>query len=179
MDKQALRLEGKTIYLRFLRLEDATPAYLSWLEDPDVMQGIATSGYTIGKLRDYIGERLQNPHTAFFAICDLATYTHIGNVKIDFHDAKANVSELGLLIGNKAYWSRGIGHEACRLAIEYGFREMHLRKIYLAVYENNPNAKRLYEKLGFTLEGTLRKHVAVNGTYYDKYLMGLFNHEWQ
>ena len=55
---------------------------------------------------------------------------------------------------------------------------MNLRKIYLAVYENNQNAKKLYEKLGFTLEGTLRKHVMVNNVYYDKYLMGLFKTEF-
>ncbi len=170
-------LQGSTVFLRFLNLADVNDTYLSWLQDAEVMQGIATSGYTMENLRDYVSSRINNPSVAFFAICDRQSGTHIGNVKLDFYDEKARVSELGLLIGNKAYWGKGIGYEACKLALNYGFGAMGLRKIYLAVYGNNPNAKRLYEKLGFQLEGTLRKHVAVEGLYYDKYLMGIFKEE--
>ncbi len=170
-------LSGDTVFLRFLKLSDVNETYLSWLHDTEVMQGIATSGYTMENLREYVSARIDNPAVAFFAVCDSETGTHIGNVKLDFHDEKAHVSELGLLIGNKAYWGKGIGYEACKLAMSYGFGTMGLRKIYLAVYENNPNAKKLYEKLGFQLEGTLRKHVAVDGIYYDKYLMGIFKEE--
>ncbi len=171
-------LKGEKIYLRFLTLNDVNQTYLNWLEDEEVMSGIATSGYTIENLKTYVSERLANKNTAFFAICSNDTNEHIGNIKIDFHDDKANVSELGLLIGNKNYWNKGVGQEACKLAIDYGFNQMHLRKIYLAVYENNPNAKRLYEKLGFKLEGTLRKHVMAAGKLNDKYLMGLFKEEF-
>lgn len=175
--KEMLRSEH--IYLRFLTMADVNTVYLSWLHDNDVMQGIATSGYTLDNLRSYVEERISNPDVAFFAICSNVTNEHIGNVKIDFHDHKANVSELGLLIGNKNYWGKGIGYEACKLAIEYGFDKMKLRKIYLAVYENNPKAKKLYEKLGFQLEGTLRKHVLANGELCDKYLMGIFKEEFK
>jgi len=170
-------LEGNSVFLRLLTLDDVNANYLSWLQDDEVMQGIATSNYTNDKLIDYVKPRINNPQVAFFAIIDKNTKKHIGNVKLDFHDEKANVSELGLLIGDKDYWGKGIGYEACKLAINYGFGVMKLRKIYLAVYESNPNAKKLYEKLGFHLEGNLRKHVYANGAYQDKYLMGIFEEE--
>lgn len=175
----SLVLNSETIYLRPLKLSDVNVAYLSWLHDTEVMQGIATSGYTLDNLKTYVEERLSNMDTAFFAICCKETDEHIGNVKIDFHDKQANVSELGLLIGNKNYWGKGVGRQACTLAINYGFNVMNLRKIYLAVYENNLNAKKLYEKLGFQLEGTLRKHVMANGHLCDKYLMGIFKNEFK
>ena len=171
-------LKGNTIYLRPITLQDVNDNYLSWLYDVEVMSGIATSGYTLDNLKVYVEERINKSSVAFFAICSNGTNEHIGNVKIDFHDAKANVSELGLLIGNKSYWGKGIGFEACQLAIDYGFNKMQLRKIYLAVYENNLNAKKLYEKLGFKLEGTLRKHILANGELCDKYLMGIFKEEF-
>lgn len=174
-----LGMKAKLIYLRPITSEDVNSVYLAWLQDSEVMQGIASSGYTLDKLKEYVNERLFNTDIAFFAICSNETKEHIGNVKIDFHDKNANVSELGLLIGNKNYWGKGVGYEACRLAIDYGFNTMHLRKIYLAVYENNLNAKKLYEKLGFKLEGTLRKHVMANGVLCDKYLMGIFKDEFQ
>jgi RimJ/RimL family protein N-acetyltransferase len=179
MADAGLILKGEKIFLRPINLDDVNSKYLSWLHDDQVMQGIATSGYTLENLAVYVSERISKPDVAFFAICDLGSNEHIGNIKIDFHDPKANVSELGLLIGNKNYWGRGVGSEACRLALTYGFNTMALRKIYLAVYENNQTAKRLYEKLGFKLEGTLRKHVIANGELYDKYLMGIFKNEFQ
>jgi [ribosomal protein S5]-alanine N-acetyltransferase len=172
-------LEGDTVNLRTVSLADANSDYLAWLHDDEVMEGIATSGYTLDSLKMYIMSKSGQPDVVFYGIIDKNTGKHIGNVKLDFHDAKANVSELGLLIGDKNYWGRGVGYEACRLIMEYGFKTLRLRKIYLAVYESNPGAKRLYEKLGFTLEGALRKHVYVKGNYYDKYLMGIFREEFK
>ncbi len=171
-------LKANSIYLRPLTIKDVNETYLSWLQDNEVMSGIATSDYTLQKLHDYVQEKIAIPTVSFFAICSNETNEHIGNVKLDFYDSKANVAELGLLIGNKNYWGKGVGSQACKLAIEYGFNTMNLRKIYLAVYENNPNAKKLYEKLGFTLEGTLRKHILADGNLCDKYLMGIFKNEF-
>ena len=34
-------------------------------------------------------------------------------------------------------------------------------------------ARRLYEKLGFAVEGTLRKHLLVDGAFRDSYLMAV------
>jgi [ribosomal protein S5]-alanine N-acetyltransferase len=172
-------LKGKTIFLRPLALSDVNATYLSWLMDDEVMDGLATHSYTIEKLYQYVQSRINDVDVAFYAICDAVSLEHIGNVKIDFHDSRANVSELGLMIGNKNYWGKGIGFEACHLLLKYGFDIMKLRKIYLAVYESNPNARRLYEKLGFKLEGTLRKHVYVRGEYQDKLLMGIFKEEFK
>lgn len=172
-------LTGEKIILRPVESRDANDNYLSWLLDEQVMSGIATSGYTLEKLKSYVEDRVNKKDIAFYAICSKQNQKHIGNVKLDFHDAKANVSELGLLIGDRDYWGKGIGFEACHLLMQYGFGMLNLRKIYLAVYENNPHAKKLYEKLGYRLEGVLRKHVAVGGVYYDKYLMGIFKEEFK
>jgi RimJ/RimL family protein N-acetyltransferase len=173
-----MTLAGKQVQLKPITLNEATSGYLSWLQDPEVMAGIETSGYTLEGLKEYIASRMGKPDIAFFAVWANDSGKHIGNIKLEVQDRKAAVSDLGLLLGDKNYWGKRIGYEACRLAIQYGFEEMKLRKIYLAVYENNPNAKKLYEKLGFKLEGVLRKHVLVDGQYYDKYLMGLFKEEF-
>ena len=173
-----MQLTANIIHLKPITLGEVNATYLSWLEDEEVMSGIATSGYTLENLKNYVSVRLNRPDIAFFAIWSNDTNEHIGNIKLELQDSIAKVADLGLLIGNKSYWDKGVGKETCRLAITYGFEEMQLRKIYLAVYENNPAAKNLYEKLGFKLEGTLRKHVKVNDTYYDKHLMGLFKDEF-
>jgi ribosomal-protein-alanine N-acetyltransferase len=173
-----LILQGNTIHLKPLSINEVNTTYLSWLQDPEVMTGIETSGYTLENLKQYVTVQLGNSNVHFFAIWSNDTNQHIGNIKFEIVDRKAKVSDLGLLIGNKNYWGKGVGSEACKLGITYLFEQLGLRKIYLAVYENNPSAKKLYENAGFKLEGTLRKHVLVNNEYYDKYLMGLFKEEF-
>lgn len=166
------------IYLRPLNMEDVNARYLSWLQDDQVMANIATSGYTLDSLREYVQSKVNRSDVALLAICDKTSHQHIGNVKLDYLDPKAMVAELGILIGDKDFWGKGIAQEACYLAMKFGFDHMQLRKIYLAVYESNPAAKKVYEKLGFTLEGTLRKHVLVDGQFYDKHYMGIFKEEF-
>lgn len=112
-----------------------------------------------------------------FAICDKSTNRHIGNIKLDNFDWISHTCELGVLIGEKDFWGKGIGTEACTLAIQYAFNILNIRKVLLAVYATNIGAIKVYEKLGFVNEGTLRKHIWSNGNYIDKHFMGLFKEE--
>ena len=45
--------------------------------------------------------------------------------------------------------NKGYGTEALMRSVEYGFGELELRRIYLAVYADNPRAIHVYEKCGF------------------------------
>ncbi|HEX2298467.1 MAG TPA: GNAT family protein [Pseudonocardiaceae bacterium] len=50
----------------------------------------------------------------------------------------------------------GLGTEATRLLVGYGFEYLGLHRISLEVYAFNPRARRVYEKVGFVAEGVLR-----------------------
>jgi len=47
----------------------------------------------------------------------------------------------------------GIGNTLSLLTIRHGFRDPALHAIYLIVRKNNPRAQRLYESLGFRMQG--------------------------
>ena len=63
--------------------------------------------------------------------------------------------------------------------MQYAFQQLNIRKILLTVYASNIGAIKVYEKLGFINEGTLRQHIWSNGTYIDKHYMGLFSSEFK
>ena len=138
------------------------------------MKGISSSGYDLSNLKSYVKNKIYNENIHFYAIVLKPNNQHIGNIKLDFHDSISNVSELGILIGNKNFWGKGIAKDACNLVLDYGFNVLKLRKIFLAVFENNVAAIKLYKSIGFKMEGKLKKHVSINGSYYDKYFMGIF-----
>jgi RimJ/RimL family protein N-acetyltransferase len=71
-----------------------------------------------------------------------------------------------------AYRRMGVGTALLRTTLEAA-RTRDLTRIELVVRMDNERARRLYEKAGFAVEGILRKHMLVNGTYRDSYLMAL------
>jgi len=172
-------ISGQRIYLRAISADDATGEYLSWLNDEETTKGLASGLFpsTLDELKQFINGVVGNKNAVMFAICDITNHLHIGNIKLDKFDWVSRTCELGLLIGNKNYWGKGIGYEVCKLTIEYAFSDLNMRKVLLAVYENNPAAISLYTKLGFIQEGSLRQQIFEGGSYYDKIYMGLFKEE--
>ena len=81
-------------------------------------------------------------------------------------------------IGERGYWGRGYGYEAMTLALDFAFKELNLHRIQLTVYSYNQRAIRMYEKLGFQLEGNYREYLLRDGQHYDMLLYGLLSHEW-
>jgi RimJ/RimL family protein N-acetyltransferase len=117
---------------------------------------------------------LANRHPFFLAVdgdkvvgwCDIAgsdrpTQAHMGSLGI------------GLL---PAYRSRGIGRRLMQAAIEAA-RARGFERVTLNVHANNMRARALYEKLGFRLEGVMRKAFKIDGYCDDVVVMGLLFEE--
>ena len=58
---------------------------------------------------------------------------------------------MGMLIGDKNYWGKGIGTEALNLLVDWAFRNLEISKIDLGVLRDNKAAIRVYEKAGFNI----------------------------
>ncbi len=87
--------------------------------------------------------------------------------------------ELGIGIGDRAYWGRGYGREAVGVLLDYAFRLRNWRKVWLRVWGNNERAIRAYRACGFIEEGRQRAQVWSAGAYYDLVLMGVLREEWR
>ncbi len=104
---------------------------------------------------------------------------HIGS--ISFHTAvpEDRRAELGIAIGDKAYWSKGYGTDAMRVLLRFGFDEMNLHRIELTVDARNERARACYRKCGFVDEARLRQHRYAGGAYHDVLWMGILRDEWE
>ncbi len=172
-------LTGEKVYLRAISMDDATSEYLGWINDEETTKGLVTGTFpsNMDDLKSYLSQVSNDAKTVMFAICLNETHRHVGNIKLDNFDWISRTAELGVLLGAKDTWGKGIGTESCRLLLHYAFDQLNLRKVSLTVYENNPGALHLYEKIGFHTEGRLRKHIFADGAYLDKLWMGIFKDE--
>ncbi len=76
-------------------------------------------------------------------------------------------AELGIYIGEREYWSKGIGTEAVLTLLSHLFRNTDLESMYLTTYASNVRAQACYRKCGFEVTGTMRKFSGRIGYYVD------------
>jgi RimJ/RimL family protein N-acetyltransferase len=88
-------------------------------------------------------------------------------------------AEVGIGIGERVSWGKGYGTDAMRVILRYGFTELNLKRITLGVFDYNARAIRSYEKVGFTLEGRMRKAIYRDGSRVDIVYMGILREEWR
>ncbi len=113
---------------------------------------------------------------ASFAI--VADEKCIGQCALFNFSETAHTCELGITIGDKAYWGRGYGRDAIQCLLDYAFRLRNIRRVHLSVNGNNPRAIQAYRSCGFIEEGCLRAHVWNDGQYIDLVIMGVLKEEW-
>jgi RimJ/RimL family protein N-acetyltransferase len=101
----------------------------------------------------------------------------LGTVELDGVDFRRAQAELG-------YWIRsdraGLGYttEAAHALLHYAFAALSLHKVRADVAVGNLPSARVLDKLGFTLEGTLREDRPVGGVFTDHWRYGLLAREF-
>lgn len=85
---------------------------------------------------------------------------------------------LTIFLGERGRWGRGLGTEALRLCLRYGFDELSLERVELHVFSFNKRAIRSYEKVGFRTEGIRRGALYRDGEFHDILVMGLRRFEF-
>lgn len=178
-----VRLEG-----RLITLEPVTAAHADTLHDlmadpqVSVLTGsVDTSTPTPEQLRPWSRERLREIYAAWatasdrlvWAIRENATGRIVGESVLNDLDA-ANRS-CGFRIWIAEATGRGLGSEAVRLTVSHAFEDRGLHRVSLEVYAFNPRARRVYEKVGFRHEGTLRDALRFDGGWVDAEVMAMLS----
>jgi len=88
------------------------------------------------------------------------------------NNRQAHIYYLGSFVTNKNLKGQGIGTSVLKYIKEYSFITGRIR-IELTVDLHNQPAIHLYKKMGFNIEGIVKKSYRLNdsGEYYDEYLM--------
>jgi RimJ/RimL family protein N-acetyltransferase len=88
-------------------------------------------------------------------------------------------AEFAIFIGDNMERGKGYSTEASIKTLNFGFNQLGLVRIYLFVQSNNEAAIKLYEKVGFKLEGELRNSVYKNGIFINEKVMGILKKEFK
>ena len=86
-------------------------------------------------------------------------------------------AELGYWLAAPA-WGHGFATEAAQAAVDFGFRDLGLARIYAQVLAGNRGSLAVLDKLGMVNEGVKRQHVNKARRLHDVVLYGLLRDEW-
>lgn len=174
-------LEGRRVCLRPLTGSDFKEDHLSWINDPEVTRylEVGRSQSSLEDLQRYAKRFLGSGTDIIFGIIDRQSESYIGNVTLNHIDLDRGTADTGLMIGRKEFWGRGYALEVWSLVIDYAFQRLGLRKIIAGAVADNIASIKTLQKLGFRVEGTLRREFLLEGEYLDTVRLGLFQDEFQ
>lgn len=172
---------GERLRLRAAERDDL-PRFVAWLNDPEVRQFLLINlPLSLVQEERWFETMSKSPpaeHVLVIEIRDGDGWKPVGNTSFMNIDWIDRLAEIGIFIGEKAYWSQGYGREVMRLMLKHGFENLNLNRIWLRVYEHNLRGIRAYEHAGFKHEGRLRQAVYKGGRYYDVLIMSVLRSEW-
>jgi len=172
--------EGGTIRLRAVAVDD-WPAFEAWERDDEsnrrsYMIPFPRSAEATRKwvedaaTREYGGD-------LFRWVIERHDGVPVGTINTHTCDARNGTFSVGLAIG-QGHRGHGYAGQAIRLVLRFYFEELRYQKVNAHVYGFNDASRRLHERLGFQLEGRIRRMIYSMGTYHDTLVFGLTAEEF-
>jgi len=154
-----VELKGAKIVLRDKRPEDAENDYI-WRSDPELARLDAALPLTMSfdRYLKLFQDQLKypTPGSHHFAT-DTLEGRFIGNCMYYDLDTVNMEAELGIVIGDRDYWSNAYGYDAVTTLLNHLFSEQSLKRVYLHTLEWNKRAQRCFSKSGFSPVKTVRR----------------------
>ena len=175
-------LVGHQFKLVPLTEEHITARHIGWLNNPEVnrfleVRFVRQSRETVlAYVRSFYGDT----EKYIWGIYTVESAELVGTVTLASINRHHGLGEIGLMIGDQGYWGAGASTEAFDLVAGFAFETLGLRRMTGGNYATNFGMNFTFKRLGFTLEGKLRKNCMVDpGTYVDGYRWGILADEWK
>ena len=150
---------GEKVALGPLR-PDLAAAYARWMNQLDVRRGLDHLGLATPQSQEkWVAENIEKgakrePESAEFTVYDRSDSAPIGSAGL-FHIVHAHgTAEFGIFLGERQ--GQGLGTEATRLVLDFGFNVLHLRNVVLHTLAWNAAGMKAYERAGFRHVGVRR-----------------------
>lgn len=146
-----MELTGGKVVLREKSLEDAWYDYL-WRSDEEIARLDAAFPLKM-KFEEFLRIfkdqlRYPTPASGRFSI-DTQEGRYIGNCMYYDVDTVNKQAEIGIVIGDRDYWSQGYGYDAVVTILDHLFLNTAMERLYLHTLHWNKRALRAFEKCGF------------------------------
>jgi len=175
-----IQIETPSLIIRNLLVEDVTKDYAEWLNDPQVNQNLSINSHqTKESCIEYVQSFENRKDSLLLGLFIKGKNVHIGNISISMINIPNRTAWIGISIGRKEYWGKGLAKEALTSTITYLFNNSVLHSINAGVTVDNLSSVNLFIKSGFKIVGLLKESSMVNGKYEDCYILTVLESDIQ
>lgn len=154
--------------------------YIKWLNDTEIAKLIALPNQQI-KDKNFILESFQRftqKNCIGFFIKDLTHNLFIGTCKIDKIDLINKSCEIGIMIGEKQFYGKGISKIVFAIILDYVFNILKFHRIWGGCLSINIPMNKTFKSLGFRNEGIIKDAILINDKYFDNCLYAMLIDEY-
>lgn len=155
-----------------------TERYLGWLKDPEVVRysDQRLREHTLDTCRAYWHSFNGTPNYFWAIETREDEPAHIGNLTVNV-DERHGLGDIGVMIGERAFWGNGYGWEAILAVSDYLLREAGFRKMTAGVLSNNVGALGMLYGAGWADEGRRARHYLYDGEEVDLIHFAMFRED--
>jgi RimJ/RimL family protein N-acetyltransferase len=156
---------------------------LGWIRSPEELLLWTASSFGYPLTREHIRQHLQDcaargDRLAFKAVGSESGEA-IGYVELGALDARNRSARIGRVLLNPDARGHGLGAAMMRAALAYAFDVLQVHRAELGVFDVNPRAIALYERVGFRREGVRRESFKVPEGWWSEITMSVLASEWE
>lgn len=169
-------LRGREILLRPVR-EDDHPLILAWQNEPEVWWWMDYDRtFTIEDIHESEARATVEGHPFLIEVAGRP----IGRIGLNGFSERDETCSLYIFIGERDAWGRGHGADAIVTLLRWGFDTFGLHLVQLWGLSTNLRAMRLYAKVGFHVDATLRERsLKSDGKRYDRTFLSITREEFE
>jgi len=160
---ESVKIDGSIVRLRPFLESDISKTSISWLNDKAVVKysNQRFLNHTCETCHNYL-ESFSGTKNIYWAVEDKQTKELLGSITAYIQD-NHGTADIGLMIGNKKYWGKGVGFEAWTLMMDFLFKQRNIRKVTGGALRSNFGMIRIMEKAEMIHEATREKHELFDG----------------
>ncbi len=174
--KKNMMIEGKFVNLRALEKEDLKILKV-WRNNKKTR--IHTREYRLLNMinqHDWFESiHKQNPPNIIMFGIENKKKKLIGVCGLTYIDWKNRHAEISNIMSLEKWQRSEEAKNTLELLMDYGFSELNLHRLWVEIFSIIPENIKLFEKMNFVKEGTLRDKLWRNSKWYDSYIYSKIN----
>lgn len=165
--------EGSKVKLRYVTMQDCTPEYAGWLQNPEVNRFLETrhEAQDLGTVVNFVAKIMGSEGCHLLAIVEASTGRHIGNIKVGPINQHHQSADISYFIGDPTCWGKGYATEAIKGATKWAFNKLKLYNIEAGSYAKNLASIKALKKAGFHERGRMLNALCTDGEKRDDHVL--------
>jgi RimJ/RimL family protein N-acetyltransferase len=162
--------------------EDDIDRLIGWIRSEEELLRWTASSFAFPLTREHIRQHMQESTARgdrlIFKAVETETGEVRGHIELGGIDRRNSSLRIGRVLIDPNAQGRGFGAAMMRKALAIAFDQLGVHRVELGVFDINPRAIALYERVGFQRDGMRRESFKVPGGYWSEVILSVLAAEW-